>query len=457
MDSIVCLRLKFATALFLLTGSLFVFCPVADAADPALDLFEQRIMPIFKSPKPSSCVQCHLASVDLKDYILPSHEQTFIALRDQGLIDVDNPAQSKILKLIEMGTKDPDKHAKLIHRRTRDAELAAFAAWIKACSTDEQLRAMSATSGVAARVGPTTTDRVIRHTRKDRLADSYERNVWSQRMRCFPCHTPNELDPSKPMHAKPIQRHRELVEKFGKRMDIFRETPAESMKALINSSRRHSDDHLPLINIDSPAESLLVLKPTNKLPKKKLDGTFEPPSYKLPVSHMGGLKMHKDDHSYKSFLAWIEDYARTVREEYTSDDQLPLDNWLATDIVLRLTNVPEQLENLTPLQLFVYRSADKRDTWQTEPIAFTQGLVTPRKIVNGSLFLLTQPNGSGNKEPKLAPGRYLIKVYADKTGRLKNDPTAMLPEDDYLGELELQARWRHGFKQAEIHSAAQLK
>ncbi|MDP6443090.1 MAG: hypothetical protein QGG36_22515 [Pirellulaceae bacterium] len=98
----------------------------------ALDLFEQRIMPIFKSPNPSSCVQCHLSSVDLKDYILPSHEKTFLSLRDQGLIDLEAPEKSKILKLIGMGKKDPDEGARLIHKKTRQAEYEAFAAWIKA-------------------------------------------------------------------------------------------------------------------------------------------------------------------------------------------------------------------------------------------------------------------------------------------------------------------------------------
>src|SRR5262245_29764747 len=70
----------------------------AIAPSEALALFEQRIMPIFRSPQPSSCVQCHLASVDLKNYILPSAEKTFVSLRDQGLVDVKNPEQSKILK-----------------------------------------------------------------------------------------------------------------------------------------------------------------------------------------------------------------------------------------------------------------------------------------------------------------------------------------------------------------------
>ncbi|MCG8648668.1 MAG: hypothetical protein MI861_02485, partial [Pirellulales bacterium] len=36
----------------------------------AMQLFHERIMPIFQSPQPSSCVQCHLAAVDLKNYIL---------------------------------------------------------------------------------------------------------------------------------------------------------------------------------------------------------------------------------------------------------------------------------------------------------------------------------------------------------------------------------------------------
>ena len=49
----------------------------------SLALFDERILPIFRSSDPSSCVQCHLASVDLKDYILPSEEKTFVSLRDQ--------------------------------------------------------------------------------------------------------------------------------------------------------------------------------------------------------------------------------------------------------------------------------------------------------------------------------------------------------------------------------------
>lgn len=102
-----------------------------DRLNPAT-IFDERIMPIFRSPDPSSCVQCHLSSVDLKNYILPSHEQTFVSLRDQGLIDLKQPEKSKILQLIEMGDQDADKGAQMIHAKMRNAEREAFVAWIKA-------------------------------------------------------------------------------------------------------------------------------------------------------------------------------------------------------------------------------------------------------------------------------------------------------------------------------------
>ena len=102
-------------------------------------MFEERILPIFKSPDPSSCVRCHLAAVDLKNYILPSAKDTFLALRDQGLIDLDKPENSKILALINRGADDP-KAAGLITAKKQKAEYEAFAAWIKACAADPALQ-----------------------------------------------------------------------------------------------------------------------------------------------------------------------------------------------------------------------------------------------------------------------------------------------------------------------------
>src|SRR3954468_9114202 len=111
--------------------AVLVAVPALRAADPSpAQVFETRILPIFKSPDPSSCVQCHLAGVDLKDYIRPGAEETFRSLRDQGLIDLNAPERSKILTLISMGSED--KKAPAVHAANRQAEYEAFAAWIKA-------------------------------------------------------------------------------------------------------------------------------------------------------------------------------------------------------------------------------------------------------------------------------------------------------------------------------------
>src|SRR5687768_13784971 len=101
----------------LLACALLAALPVSgdDGPTPA-QIFEKRILPIFKSPQPSSCIDCHLSGVDLKNYILPSHEKTFLSLRDQGMIDLDRPGESRILRLIGMGENEG---AKLIQAKVR--------------------------------------------------------------------------------------------------------------------------------------------------------------------------------------------------------------------------------------------------------------------------------------------------------------------------------------------------
>ena len=98
-------KMAFLAAVLLLTSG---YSLLANPQPTPLQLFDARIRPIFQSEDPSSCIQCHLSSVDLKDYILPSHQQTFASLKAQGLIDLTNPTESKILKLIQMGEKDQD-------------------------------------------------------------------------------------------------------------------------------------------------------------------------------------------------------------------------------------------------------------------------------------------------------------------------------------------------------------
>lgn len=429
------------------------------------ELFDQRILPIFRSPQPSSCVQCHLAAVDLKNYILPSQEKTFVSLRDQGLIDLDQPEESKILTLIRMGEQDVDDGARLIHAKMRQAEYEAFAAWIRASCSDPKMRALPVLSD-AERAGPKRPDEVIRHARRSRVVDSFARNVWSQRMRCFPCHTPHEIDPENPKHqaaVKTMQKFaQELPAETVERLRIFKETPQATLQYLIERSRQTGAGQLPLINLEQPARSLIVLKPTSKLPEKREDGTFAEPSSVEPVSHLGGLKMHPDDPSYKSFVAWIQDYARVVGDGYASVADLPADNWYASKQVLKLTQAPDAWAEGTPVQLVLHSWNEPDAKWSTEPVAFTQGTVTPMRVVNGALFLLSRgtsaPAEALDPENVLLPGgRYLVKVYVDTQHRLATDPALLLGNEDLCGEVVLdKPRWREGFPQAATISAKSL-
>lgn len=434
-------------ALFLLQSS----APGQQAASPA-ELFNNRIMPIFRSAEPSSCVQCHLSSVDLKDYILPSHEQTFLSLRDQGLVNLEDPGASKILKLIDMGNHDADGYSKRVHADMRQAEYEAFSEWITACCANEKLVALpSSESEVAA---PSVPNEVIRHGRKSRVMDSFVRNVWSQRMRCFPCHTPHEIGPKQNVAR---EKYEQWYGEYGDQMLIFKKTPEATLRYLVEKSEDQSGDYLPLLNLEDPGKSLLILKPMSRIPPAVNDQRV--PTYREPVYHMGGLKIHENDHSHKSMLSWMEDYAAVTQGEYKTAGELPADNWFPTKRVLRMRDIPESWPVGSTVQMFVHRR--EGGEWSGSPVAFTQGQVTPRRIVNGTLILLGAADptdvDNGVSIARLPPGSYQVRVALDKENELQEDPTAFLNGSSMVGTVDLKdAKWQTGFPKAEWISGNQL-
>ena len=265
----------------LLVASALLISAIAARADDPTKVFEERIVPIFKSPNPSSCAQCHLAAVDLKDYILPSAKDTFLALRDQGLIDLEKPDNSKILKLINRGAND--KGASLIPAKVRQAEYDAFASWIKACAADPAMK--NAPKPEKPPVLSTKPVEVVRHARKDRMLESFEANVWALRFRCMNCHTEGT-----PQNDKLRKEHGDQVAWFKKA------GPAATMEYLLGSK---------LINLDDPEKSLLLTKPL---------GT---------VKHGGGVKFELGDQGYKAMRAWIEDAIAIKKGTYVKAEDLP--------------------------------------------------------------------------------------------------------------------------------------
>jgi hypothetical protein len=267
-------------------------------------------------------------------------------------------------------------------------------------------------------------------------------------MRCFPCHTPHEINADNPAHAEPAKRHAEYVSQYGQRMNLFTESPATTLRAWITSSGKRHGDSLPLINLASPADSLILLKPTSKVPGKNPDGTLQPPSSALPVSHGGGLKMYINDTSYKACIAWIRDYANIASGGYKHSSQLPSDNWFPTNQFIRIQQAPEAWPVMSVVQMFFYEFDDSEV--MSSPVAFTQAIVTPKRMLNGNIILLGTDVGDPSEPPvKLHSGRYQIRVVIDTQGKLDSLPEMLLDDGDAIGEATIDANWGEGFPNAE--------
>lgn len=416
-----------ATSLFIgfWSCALAVRVCAAESTLDANEVFERRVLPIFKSPNPSSCTECHLAGVDLKNYILPSHEKTFLSLRDQGLIDLENPADSKILRLIAMGG-GTNQGASLISAKVREAELAAFADWIKASVSDAKLRNVPKLESTEI-AKPARPLEVIRHARTDRLLASFEENIWSQRLRCSGCHSPSGSENAK------------LVAEHGEQVSWLKDSADATMRYLLDSEN---------INIKQPERSRLLLKPLNE------------------IKHGGGQKMLSGDMTYKAFRAWLDDYAKTVNDRYASASDLPKPKtaplMFGTEIWLKLTNTPpEWADKLLQATLFAW-NADK-NSWESEPIAISdRGVWGKGKLWQHNLALLAEKDSARAKawsegKPALSAGRYLLKVHVDAKERLKSDWNATLGDGEFVGETVVESKWPRGYGRMTTLEAGQLR
>lgn len=388
------------------------------AQDPAADpsrVFEERILPIFKSPRPSSCVECHLSGVDLKDYILPDARATFLSLRDQGLIDLEVPERSKIVGLIDM---KPEARAEgpTIRTEMRMAEREAFVAWIRACAANPELRDAPRTP-TAPKAGPERPVEVIRHARKDRLLASFEQNVWAWRFRCMNCHTEGT-----PQNEKYRGQH-------GDRVAWVKKAGAEATLDYLLASE--------LIDTEDPESSLLLLKPMGE------------------EEHKGGTKFSVGDEAYKGFRTWIEDVAAIRGGRYKQAADLPAASAgparFGTEHWLKLTSCPPEWGDKL-LEVRIHAWDPGRGEWETEPVATSDRLVSAQaKLWQHNLTLLA-PEGSerarawqASGHPSLPEGRYLVEVFVDRDAKLARDWKASLGPTDLVGQAEIRTAWGEGY------------
>lgn len=406
-------------ALRILGGGLLL-CPflhstASQGSGSPAEIFEERILPIFNSDDPSSCTECHLSGVDLKNYLLPSAEKTFANLRDLGLVDLEAPGKSRILEFIGMAP-DSDEYEGPVARRidpaVRKAELDAFSAWIKAAAADPRYRDAPALSK-ADLAAPAVPPEVIRHGRTDRLLASYRENIWSLRFRCAGCHMPG---------GEKFEKHAD-EHGFEKMAWLRARGPAESMQVLMSGN---------LLDVDDPARSELLLKPLDEAEEE----------------HGGGIKMRVGDTDYLAILNWIQDYANVVNGAYATAESLPSGPHMeGSEIWLRMTGLPDSLLDRRVL-MTVHKPGDPK-----EPVAISSTTVVHRPKLD-----ITMANGflmrRNPTDETLEPGQYHVRLY--RAGSFRAEAGSVIDWDREVesGTLlfsgEIRSKWRPGYKNSTV-------
>lgn len=378
----------------------------ASAESKSLDVFTRRILPILNSAKPSSCAECHLSGVDLKDYIRADQAETFAALVKGGLIDAKQPKKSKLLEFIGRSPAKPT----IVSADVRKEELAAFTAWIEEAVRDPELLKAKAGSET---LGPKLPVEVVRHARNDRVLASFIDNVWIEATRCAACHSPL-------LNQKQVKEHGERVS-WMKPND-----PAATLKHLVEAG---------LIDTDEPTQSLILQKPT------------------MQVKHGGGIKMVIGDRTYKQFRTFLEDYAAMSAGKYKTAKELPKSEAevsRVSEVWFKLTDLPPAFDKQL-LQVDVYRHDTRsKSGWSQDRWATSDRQVNGKgRLWQHSLNLIAPRDSARAKElltrPSLPPGKYLVKIYVDRAGRLEKDWQSELGERDFVGQVEVHSRWPAGY------------
>lgn len=372
------------------------------------DVFTNRILPLARAERPSSCRECHLAGVDLSQYILDNEADTFAALREAGMIDVERPQQSKLLQFIRRAPENGDA----VLAKVRAEELKAFEQWITAAATNPHLLAAKAPE---REIGPEIPDEVIRYTRHDRVLQSFRENIWIEIERCSGCHDPT--------------RNQRLIEKHGESISwITPDDPAATLAHLIENE---------LIDVANPDKSVVLQKPLHEIP------------------HGGHQKFAKGSRTDKQFRRFLHDYAAVVNGTYRTSADLPAPServLVMTGQHLRVTELPEDFGRRL-MKVAVFKKTD--GGWSREPIAVGDAPINGKRgMWQSPIFALVPRTPEAAREVltrrALPAGRYLVRMYVDREGKLENNRDYELGEADLYKEVEVSGPWKPGWREPMI-------
>ena len=104
-----------------------------------------------------------------------------------------------------------------------------------------------------------------------------------------------------------------------------------------------------------------------------------------------------------------------------------------------------------------YRSVIAGDSATADRVVFGKGRVWQHTVT------LLAPAGSDRAKtwekgkPALLPGEYLVKVFVDNSEKVKKDWKAQLGAEEFVGQVEIQARWSEGYGSMTVADATRVK
>jgi len=384
--------------------------PRKATSEDALAIFKRRILPIMNSPMQSSCTECHLSGVELKDYIHSDQATTFAALRRDGLIDIKNPEKSKILTFIARKPKKPNP----INEKIRQKELQAFRAWLNIAAKDPEVLKASTDDKT---IGTKLPVEVIRHARKDRVLASFVDNVWSQMGRCISCHSPN--------------RNQRLRKKFGEEISwIVPQNPQATLNNLVEAGN---------IDTDNPKYSPVLTKPAGI------------------EKHGGGPKFLVGGDAYRRFLVFLKDYAAVVNGKYKAKKDLPKPQselLLLTRQHLRIVGLPHKWNKL-PMRVNIYHWDKANRRWSTDRWATAFSPINGKRHMWQSMISVTARPGSAREKQirhqhVLPAGKYLARLYVDFDKKTRKNPNHEFGKREFIGQVEFHGKWPIGYRPPKI-------
>jgi len=250
----------------------------AQCLSQAGSLYQRKIAPLLATDRPKTCNQCHLSGIDLSLFVRANMCETRACLVDLGLVDLQDPDQSRVLSWIARAHPD----SSLITEDVIDQEYEAFKEFVEqiaTCGGEACAGVRCPATGNEDACGtpadePSDVITVPAGTSCDALAveSAFRDTVYVWRDRCFPCHFTSEegADLNAPL--------------FINTQNGCNAGSLETFNNVVSSG---------LIDTSDPSHSLLLLKPLAAAGSG--------------VTHGGGAKFDGvKDPSYVSFLSFIE-------------------------------------------------------------------------------------------------------------------------------------------------------